>query len=119
MTDDINYPYESEKYKMTLALDLIIYLSAVLTTNMDKAKASNYLGQIMDLWNRRVEGHIIEINKVQVEKLKAMSALSEDPDDVLDIIVQAHQTLPSILRDEFVGTILENMQKQVIERIKE
>jgi hypothetical protein len=112
---DPDYKYESEKYKLILANDLIIYLCLVLTHYLDKSQASQLLGKTMQSWTERVEEQFGIIKQEQVQKI-AEYALEGDTEDVLDIIVQAHQALPTMLREEFVGETLEAIQKMVIEK---
>ena len=111
----VNHPYESEKYKLTLAMDLIVYLSSVLVSQMTKADSSELLGKAVQLWTERIEKHIGDIKKEQIELLGEHSMDEFDSPDVIDILIDAHQTLPTILKNEFVGTVLENIQKNVIE----
>jgi hypothetical protein len=111
----VDYPYESEKYKLTLAMDLIVFLSSVIVSKMKKAESSDLLGKAMQLWNERIDKHMIEIKKEQTEMLANYAMDELDSPDVIDILIDAHQTLPTILKTEFVEIVLENIQKQVIE----
>lgn len=115
--DEINYKYESEKYKLTLANDLIVFLSVVIIANMNKAQASETLGTIMQKWTERVDKHLATINADNRAYIAANLG-EEELDDVIDIMVDIHTSLPRILRDEFISETLEIIQKQVIDRVK-
>lgn len=113
---DINYKYESEKYKLTLANDLIVYLCIVIISSMTKAQASEMLGMILQKWTERVDKHLKTIN--DENKAFVVDKLGDaELDDVVDIMVDIHTTLPKILRDEFISETLEAVQKQVIDRV--
>ena len=105
---------ETEKYKLALASDLIIYLSSVLTYNMTKEQASQFLGSAMETWSGRVEKNLNMIHKQNIEAYKAQN-LTDDPDDVIDILVQVHSTMPTMLREEFISEMLNVFQTMVVD----
>jgi len=111
----VNYPYESEKYKLALAMDLIIFLSSVIVSKMKKDESSDLLGKAMQLWNERINKHAKEIKKEHIEMLADYTIDDLDSPDVINILIDAHQTLSTILKTEFVETVLENIQEQIIE----
>jgi len=107
---------KSANYKLTLAHDLILYLCSVLTYNMNRPQSSQFLGDAMETWTRRVTKHLAEINMENVKQLAATSVYEEDTEDVIAILVQAHSEMPNILRHEFVDEILLTLQKNIIEK---
>jgi len=103
------------KYQLTLANDLIIYLSTAIVHSLDKAKTSELLGQLMKGWNERVDIQVDIIRKEHVAQISENS-IEPIPTDVADIIVQAHEALPTILRDEFIEKTLNDMQTLIVEK---
>jgi len=110
----MNVKLETEKYKLALASDLIIYLSSVLTHKMTKDQATQFLGNAMEIWATRIEKNLNMIQEQNIEAYKAQT-LNDDPDDVIDILVQVHSTVPTMMRNEFIDEMLQSFQKLIVE----
>lgn len=113
----INYKKESEKYKLALANDLVVCLCKVLIFHMNKAQASELIGKILNNWSERLDRHQKEITQSTTEKFKELTVF-EDPEDVISILVDVHTLLPTLIKDEYIGEILEIIQEKVIETVK-
>jgi len=103
------------KYKATLSNDLIIYIFSLLVQKLDKAQSSELIGRIINSWMQRVEKHVGIIRQEQVERI-SVNKMEGDTTDVLDIIVRAHETLPDIVRSEYIQEVLADLQRLIVDK---
>ena len=104
------------EYQHTLSFDMISFLFIILTLKMTKDEAVTHIDEIFKLWEGRLEQ--LSSSVIDISTKKAMDSGIEEQEDVMRMIFEIHDTLPKMLRDEFIIKLHNYIIKSIVE-IKE
>lgn len=84
--------------------NFILYLLTVMTTNMPAPIAYQYMTSALEGWKNKTNELTEQYKKTYVEQIME-SNIRDDPEDVLNILIDTHTVTSQLIIEDFIKEI--------------